>query len=890
LTARAPIRLRCERLDDPLGLGARAPRLSWELDDERPGAGQTAWHVRAASSEGALARDEADLWDSGPVRSERTVDVAWGGAALRSRSRVVWKVRAFDRDGAPSPWSAPARFELGLLEPGDRVARWIASPLRGAPTTPAVVPLLRRSFVAPAAVASARLYATALGVYEARLNGRRVGACELAPGWTDYRRRVRVQTYDVTGLVREGENVLGALLGDGWWCGFVGMGERETYGERPAFLAQLEIELRDGRRLTVASDREWRWHPSAILASDLLMGETVDARQDPGAWDQPGYDARAWRPVEEEADRAIALDATAGPPVRATQEVRPVGPPTRRGNRFEGPRYVYDLGQNLVGRVRLRVRGARGTTLQLRHAEVLDARGELYTANLRGARQTDSYTLRGGDAAETFEPRFTFHGFRYVELAGPIEPDQIEDLVAVVLHSDVARTGEVETSDALVNRLVQNVDWGLRGNFVDVPTDCPQRNERLGWTGDAQVFVRAATYLRDVGPFFRKWLLDVSDAQGPDGSIPPVVPYVRLGRNGLRDGGPAWSDAAVICPWTIYRATADRGLLADRYDTMRAFVDHLHARFPALVRADPAVDAWGGFGDWLALDPSIAADPRLGGTPRDLIGTAFFRESARIVARAAAVLGRDDDAKAYADLSDRVREAFRRRFLRSDGGLASTTQTSLVLALRFDLLDPAERERAAADLARDVEGRGHLTTGFVGTPHLLHVLTDIGRLDLAYGLLLRREYPSWLYPVTMGATTVWERWDGFTDERGFQDPAMNSFNHYAYGAVVDWIFSTLAGLDLDADFRESSVGWRRALLAPRPPIGPGFVPPAPVTRASARLRTPHGLWETSWAIDGARLRFAARVPPGCRASVVLPDGARGEWDAGRHEATLELAG
>jgi alpha-L-rhamnosidase len=298
------------------------------------------------------------------------------------------------------------------------------------------------------------------------------------------------------------------------------------------------------------------------------------------------------------------------------------------------------------------------------------------------------------------------------------------------------------------------------------------------------------------------------------------------------------------------------------------------------------VDPWGGFGDWLALDPSIAADARFGGTPKDLIGTAFFRESARIVARAARVLGRDDDAKAYADLSDRVCDAFRQRFVQPDGGLAAVTQTSFVLALRFDLLDPAERERAAADLARDVEKRDHLTTGFVGTPHLLHALTDIGRLDLAYGLLLRREYPSWLYPVTKGATTVWERWDGFTDERGFQDPMMNSFNHYAYGAVVDWIFATVAGLDLDPESGEASAGWRRALLAPRPPLGPRFVSPAPITRAAARLHTPHGLYQTDWTLDGARFRFAARVPPGCRAAVVLPDGSRTEWSAGRHEAEI----
>jgi alpha-L-rhamnosidase len=887
-SARAPRELRCEYQVDPIGLGARQPRLFWKLDDERPGAAQSAWRVLVASDPERLARDEGDLWDSGRVSSNQNAHVVYEGVPLASRARACWKLQSFDAAGEPSPWSAPARFELGLLEPADWTARWVASPLAGAPKTSAPVPALRREFRLDGAVARARLYVTALGLYEVELNGRRVGDQQLAPGWTDFGKRVRYQAYDVTALLRPGENAIGALLGDGWYCGFTGLVKtRENYGRRPALLAQLEVVLEDGSELRVESDASWRWRTSCILESDIMQGEVVDARRDLGAWTRSGYDDSAWAGVELASDPGISLDAMTGPPVRATRELAAVNRPQRSGHPLFGPRWIFDLGQNMVGRVRLRVRGREGTTVQLRHAEVLDPKGELYTENLRDARALDTFTLRGTGEPETFEPRFSFHGFRYVEVAGRLEEGAVEELVGVVLHSDMKPTGEFACSDADLNRLQSNIVWGQRGNFLDVPTDCPQRDERLGWTGDAQVFVRTAAFNMDVAGFFSKWLLDLEDAQAHDGLVPPIAPLPGRGLMAALDGGPAWADAIVICPWTIYRCFADERLLDERFDGALAYVDYLERRFPNGVRSDPSVDPWGGFGDWCALDGTLRQDSRMGGTPKDLIGTAFLAHSARRLAEIAGVIGRFDEEKRLRELASRVRDAFRRRFVTPDGLVAGNTQTSFVLALHFGLLESREREVTARALAHDVEQHGHLTTGFVGTPYLLHVLSDVGRLDLAYRLLLRREFPSWLFPVVKGgATTIWERWDGWTEEKGFFDPEMNSFNHYAYGAVGEWLYGTLAGLDLDPD--PGAAGWRRARLAPRPPVHRLLPEAPPITSARAALETGHGRYETVWSIERDRFTFDARVPPGCSARVDLPDGRADEVSAGRHRFETSL--
>jgi alpha-L-rhamnosidase len=885
VSAQAPRGLRCEWQTDPIGLGTRFPRFFWQLAPG-PGARQSAYELLVARDEATLARDEGDLWASGRIASDAIAHVEYRGRELRSRDRAVWKVRIHDGEGTVSPWSSVARFELGLLERSDWQGRFIASPLAGGPRTSAPVPALRREFDLDREIVRARLYVAALGLYEIWLNGRRVGDQELAPGWTDFGKRTRYQAFDVTSLLARGANAIGALLGDGWYCGFLGLrGARERYGLRPALLAQLEVAHVDGTRTVVVTGSHWQWQASPILEADLLMGETVDARRDLGDWTRPslsGASGKGWQPVLVASDPGISLDASAGPPIRVVRELHPVGPPVSRGNALFGQRLVYDFGQNMVGRVRLRVRGRRGDTVQLRHAEVLDAQGDLYVANLKGARATDTFTLAGTGEPEAFEPRFTFHGFRYVEVSGRIEPGAVVELTGVVLCSDMRETGSFACSDPDLDRLQSNIVWGQRGNFLDVPTDCPQRDERQGWTGDAQVFVRTASFNMEVAPFFAKWLRDLEDAQGDDGRVPPVAPVPMDGFIARADAGPAWGDAIVICPWTIWRCWGDRRLVEERWHGMVRYLEFLRRRFPDGIRSDPERDAWGGFGDWCALDGSDRRDSRIGGTPKDLIGTAFLAYSARRLAEMGAAIGRSEEARRWSEYADFVRAAFRRRFVTPHGLVAGNTQTSFLLALHFDLLEPNERDVTGRALARHVEAHGHLTTGFVGTPYLLPVLTAIGRLDLAYRLLLRREFPSWLYPVVHGgATTIWERWDGWTREQGFFDPEMNSFNHYAYGAVGEWLYGTVAGLDLDPSPNAS--GWRRARIAPRPPVHPGLPDPPLLTNARAELETLHGPYRVAWQLEDDLFQLQVHVPPGCSASLELPSGARAELSAGEHE-------
>ena len=842
---RAPTRLRCEYQVNPIGLGERRPRLSWWVGGAgRRGARQSASRVAVASSAERL--DAPDLWDSGRVESGQSIQVEYAGTALRSRARAAWRVTTWDEHDRPAT-SAPATFELGLLEQSDWSAQWIGGESVGTPDRGVAAPCLRKSFTLEKSAGSARAYVSALGIYALTINGRRVGEDVFAPGWTDYRHRVPYRTYDVGPLLREGENVVGAVLGDGWYCGHLGPKPRQQYGERPWLLLQLEVGSR-----RVVSDASWKVADGPVLENDLLMGEQYDAQRETPGWDSPGFDESAWKSVRLLETPQAALWAHPGPPVRATQELAAKSVTRSPGG---GNRFIVDFGQNLVGRTRLTVRGEAGRTVRLRFAEVLSRDGAIYTDNLRGARQTDEYTLRGGGEIETYEPRFTFHGFRYAEVSdcpGGVAPDT---LTAVVLGSDIEQTGTFRCSDPLVNRLQENIDWGQRGNFLEVPTDCPQRDERMGWTGDAQVFIATACLNRGVADFFTKWLTDLTDAQNADGSYPGIAPdTMAIGKdqwgNGGRDGGPAWADAGIICPWTLYRRYGDRRILERHYPSMRRYLEYLKAACPDGLSSDR------GYGDWLSTDAA---------TPKPLIGTAFYAHVADLMARVADVLGKPADAAAYREVRATAREAFVNHFLTSDGVVAGGTQTADLLALHFDLLPEARRRAVAEHLVADVRSRGtHLSTGFVGTPYMNPTLTATGHAGVAFDLLMQKTFPSWLYPVTQGATTVWERWDGYRDDvqknGGFQDQGMNSFNHYAYGAIGQWLYADVAGLGLDDG--PQSAGYKKLRIAPH--VGGGL------TSASATLDTPHGRAESAWTVGGGTLRLTVVVPPNTTATVRLP--------------------
>ncbi len=904
--------LRCEYLSDPLAIQESSPRLTWTVESPRRAERQSAYRILVASSPDALARDTGDLWDSGKVESGATAHIPYSGKPLTSRTRCFWKVMAWDRDGAPGPWSKTARWEVGLLSPDDWHAQWIDAGAASVPVTieraeyyatdgsvrndvtgevtalvqrgekviasnaalggdPAPnilkrlsiryrcgdtaldtdvqenataalansrIPCLRRQFTTTKPIRHARLYATALGVYDLHLNGKRIGTDYLTPGWTDYRKRVHYQTYDVTGDLAQGRNALGAIVAPGWFCGRAGLFHaREFYGKTPALLAQLEITYQDGTTERVISDGSWRRHDGPILAADLMDGEIFDARASLDDWSSPTLDDSAWAPVVTRAE-SRTLEAQPDLPIRSLLEL-----PARTVTEPKPGRWTFDLGQNMVGVARLRVSETRGTVITIRHAEMLNPDGTSYTTNIRGAAATDTYICRGGDPEE-WQPRFTFHGFRYVEITGVSRKPDPGTVTGIVLGSDLPPAGEFSSSDTSLNQLQSNIVWGLRGNYLSIPTDCPQRDERMGWMGDAQVFAPTAAFNADIAAFMTKWTTDVADAQREDGAHADVAPVM----NGLSYGTPAWADAGVIVPWTLYQFYGDTRILERHIDSMTRWVDWCRTNSTGLIR-DKA--RGNDYGDWL----SINAD-----TPKDLMGTAYFAHSADIVARALGILGRDSEARRYQELSEDIRAAFVAKYVDSDARLTGNTQTGYLLALRFNLLPEGLRERALEHLISEIQSRGcHLSTGFVGVVNLLPVLSDAGRADLAYALLMQDTFPSWLFSVRHGATTIWERWDGWTPDRGpHPDWSMNSFNHYALGSCGQWLFSDIGGITPDPEHP----GFGHFYIRPRTE--------GPLTGAAATYRSIRGPISTRWSLDGERLTLNVGIPANTTATVLLP--------------------
>ena len=848
-TTLRPYGLQAEQREEPLGIDEPRPRLSWKLACDRRGSAQSAYRLTAAERAEDLNKPARLLWDTGRRDSDQTSLVEWDGPELRSGTRYHWRVEVWDEAGSAAG-AAQSWFETGLLHARDWAAVWVGrDPLRLPPVDPpqddhedplGSVVYLRRDFTVDSVPVRARLYATARGVYEPRLNGARVGDHELAPGWTEYHRRIQYQTYDVTDQVRHGANCLGAVVADGWWSGYVGFDARRPahhYGDHTAFLAQLVLEFADGSRRVLTTDATWTEGPGAIQSADLLMGQHVDARRDMPGWDEPGGTSEAFCPVAVQDTTLGPLVAEPDQPVRVVKELPAVDIHQRGSQRF-----IVDFGQNLVGRVRLTVRNAtRGHRVLLRHAEIL-ADGELYLDNLRRARATDVYTA-AGDGIEVFEPQFTFHGFRYVEIDNyPGEPSPA-DITARVLHSDTPWTGEFECSDPVVNQLQSNITWGQRGNFVAVPTDCPQRDERLGWLADAQIFAPTASRNADVSAFFARWMRDVVDGQDEDGAFRDVAPVVSL----RREGAPAWGDGGVIIPWHLWRTYGDRRVLERSYDAMKAWVAHIRRHNPDLRWRHRTGNS---YGDWLQVDVT---------TPRDVLSTAYFAHSAHIVAQAAQILGHDSDAATHQTLYDAIRAAFIESYVGDDGTVQGGTQTAYLLALAFGLLPERLVPAAVEHLAADIEKRNHrLTTGFVGVALLCPVLCEHGRADLAYALLHQQDFPSWAYSIRHGATTIWERWDGWTDHAGFQSATMNSFNHYSLGSVGDWLFGRVAGIDQTP----SSVAYRELLLRPTPDDR--------ITWARATQETVRGTVACGWSITDGRITVNATVPPGSTAVLEIP--------------------
>jgi alpha-L-rhamnosidase len=992
----APVKLRCDYRENPLGIDDATPRFSWQSDNTERNWRQSAYQILVASSAENLQSRNADVWDSGKQSSEASVGIAYGGPALQSRKRYYWTVRVWDANGQQSQSSANAWWEMGLLQKSDWSAQWITrtdpeadadragirwiwavgqnalqavpksvflfhttvklkekprdaalfllargdfkahingfqvgakqnwhefdredvtdllkagknaidiavtvaepNPLgpdavakttkaalaallkitrpNGAivrvftnskwkshpqgesawkksvvtadlgdakldpvPPLPSPAAFLRRSIDVPKRVQSARLYVTALGSYRMFLNGQRIGDDLLTPGFTDYSKRVQYQTYDVTKQVASGKNVLGAILGEGWFgSGMTWSGLAYFFQPPPVrLLAQLEIQYSDGTRDTIISDGSWKTAASPILHSEIYSGETYDGRAESENWGQPSFDDAKWQSATPAPDSSAPVVAQLDTPVRIVQTLAPVSVTPVNGA------YIFDMGQNMVGWARLKASGPAGTRVRMRFAERLNPDGSIYTENLRNADASDTYVLRGGND-ESFVPSFTFHGFRYIEVTGfPGTPTtgNITGEVASSVSGD--GTARVTTASDLVNRMWSIGIWGQRGNFVSIPTDCPQRDERLGWMGDAGVFWRTGSYNFDVDAFSHKFMHDVTDGQTDAGDFTNVSP------DSLRpfgsEGAPGWADAGVIIPWTTWMQYGDRSIIEHNWDAMQRFMDFIVKANPDFLRKNGVGP---NFADWLAPDDR---------TNKDLLATAYWALVARMMVEMAHAIGKEDDARRYSDLIGNIRTAFQKAYIKDDGEVGTGTQTSYVVALYTKMAPESLEPALVNNLVKDIESRNwHLSTGFLGTPFLLSTLADHGRADVAYRLLLNETYPSWGYMLSKGATTWWERWNGDTG-----DPAMNSYNHYAFGSVVAWVYRYVAGIDTAND----SPGFHHIVIHPHPDSS--------MPHASGEYDSVYGKIATDWTrTSGKSVSLKVTVPPNTSATIYLP--------------------
>lgn len=852
--------LRTEYKVDPIGLKPGSPRLSWEIHDQRRNVFQTAYQIIGAEKISDLEKDNSLIWNSGKIMSDQSIHVKYAGPELRSGQRIYWKVKVWNNFEEESKWSEPVLWEMGLLNQKDWKAEWIEPGYEENTSDSTPSSYLRKDFYLKNRVTKATAYITCRGVYEFSLNGEKVSEDLFTPGWTSYKERLQYQAYDVTEQLASGDNAIGVVLGDGWYRGYlVWQGNKNLYGEKLALLCQIAIEYEDGSSELIKSDEGWKSATGPILKSDIYNGETYDARLEMPGWNVFGFDDSAWHRVLKKNYGYKNIVASEGVPVRITETIKPIDKIlTPKGE------VVFDLGQNIVGWVRFRLKGKTGDRIRLNHAEVLDQEGNVYLDNLRDAKAEDTYIFRGDDI-EVFEPHFTFHGFRYIQVSEYAGDISLEDVEGRVIHSDMGLTGEFECSDQLINRLQKNIDWGLRGNFLDLPTDCPQRDERLGWTGDAQVFAPTACFNRDVASFYTKWMKDFIVDQREDGSVPWVVPNVVEdgGGTGWSDGFGAtgWADAAVIIPWTVYQVYGDRSILEEQYESMKAWEEYMIRESGDRYIFDTVFH----FGDWLSFAEYYsyyynAPDYGYAGahTDKDLIATAYYYYTTGLMLKIATILGKNKDAKRYAAICPKIKKAFQAEFMTQTGRLTSNTQAAYTLALFFGLIPDNLTATAAKRLVDDVNHFGHLTTGFLGTPFLCQALTDSGYPEIAYKLLFNQRYPSWLYPVTKGATTIWERWDGIKPDGSFQTVGMNSFNHYAYGAVGAWLYTDVAGLKINPE---------------KPAYKEFFVKPYPsneLTFAKATYHSMYGKISVHWERDEDMFRLKLEIPVNTKALVAFP--------------------
>lgn len=841
----------------PIGIDNPQPKFTWVISSTSRDISQSSYEIQVSTSEKNFKANI--IWESDKIDSKQSVKVPYEGPELSSSKSYYYRVKVATNQGN-SAWSEITSWQMGLLKESDWKAEWV-TPGYEEPEELKPCPIFRKEIQVDKKIASATAYITAHGLYEAHINGQRIGDAYFTPGWTSYNKRLQYQTYDITEQLKTGSNAIGAILGSGWYRGTLAWGDNKNiYGSDIALLMQIDVQYTDGSSQTFGSDGSWKSGTGAIQSSSIYDGETIDASKTQKGWNNIGFDDQAW-PNAKTADYGYSnLIATYNEPIRKHEIIKPIDViTTPKGEK------VLDFGQNLVGFVEVDIAGKKGSKITLHHAEVLDKEGNFYTTNLRGANQENNYILNG-EGQEHFEPHFTWQGFRYVKITGIEGEINPENFTAVALYSDMDKTGSFETSNDNLNKLQHNIQWGQKGNFLDVPTDCPQRDERLGWTGDAQVFFRTAAYNMKVDNFFSKWMQDLSADQRQDGAVPHVIPNV-LGEGAAGSAG--WADVSTIIPWEMYLLYGNKTILEKQYPSMKSWVEFIHTK-----SKDMLWNTGSHFGDWLFYRPDDDNDGRSALTDKHLIAQCFFAHSTQLLINTAEVLGKQEDVQNYSRLLEQIKAAFLKEFATPNGRLVSSSQTAYVLALQFDMLPEALRPQAAERLANNIKSYNyHLTTGFLGTPYLCHVLSRFGYQDLAFTLLMQPSYPSWLYPVSQGATTIWERWDGQKPDGTFQTPGMNSFNHYAYGAIGDWMYRTLAGINSSETPGETGYKtiiikphWDNNLLSEK--VKEKVL--QPLDEVKAELETYYGTIGSHWKKEAGKVSLELNIPANTTAKVYLP--------------------
>jgi alpha-L-rhamnosidase len=906
--------LRCEYLSQPLAIEDKAPRLSWRLEADDAsirGQKQTAYRILAATSEELLVRDQADLWDSGKITEGETLHIEYHGKGLRSGQRCYWKVQSWNQDGKGSPWSSIAFWQAGLVDSTDWKAEWIAfedkSPVHADRAKLALPPAryYRRDFSAKKSIRRATAYASALGNYQLYLNGIEVSDGYFLPGWSDYLKRAYYQAVDVTSALNNGENCVGAIVTEGWYAGYVGYGllvgygpnkaGKNFYGKTPALFVQIEVEYVDGTRESIVTDPTWSVsNDGPIREADIIMGEAFDATKNDVNWCQvssvrkPSENTWKWEPaipaasngstkatysdavekkvVELGFQKPFRMQAYTGNPVRAVQEL-----PTKTISEPKPGVYIFDLGQNFAGVIRLKVNGRAGQQFKLRYGEMLHPDGRLMTENLRRARATDFYTCNGNPDGETWTPQFTYHGFQYVEVTGFESKPKPEAVTGIVLTSDMPYESSFACSDNVLTQFWLNGQWTQKANFVEIPTDCPQRDERLGWMGDAQAYVRTASYNADIAAFFTKWLDDLEEAQRDFGAYPDYAPYPMAHGGGKATHGTAWTDAGIICPWTIWKVYGDERVIQRHWASMTRFMDWR-------LKVDPelkGIKLGNPWGDWLNVNEN---------TPVEYIDLCYHAYDCLLMAELADAISKTSEAEVYISRLRKLQANFREQYVKEDDSLKVETQSAVVLAVTCGLIvNKNEAITLGKSLVSRIEANGNrMATGFLGTKSLLPALSQVGQHDLACKLFQSRQFPSWGYEASNGATSVWERWDSYTKEHGFDgvtgknNAAMNSFSHYAFGAVMEWAYRDLAGIESEGD------GFKNILIKPGIPsdsmtnIDPS-VPP--IHWAKADYMHQRGMIRCQWRRlpDVEKPNSGAKViliditlPPNTQGRVLLP--------------------